>query len=88
MTGEAITIEPDDIVVNWRDLLPKPKKILQWKLRKREYVEVIGGRSMTPDGIDVIILKKIKLKVYELSVSPSTFEKLKHFVKVPPDVEI
>lgn len=111
LTGESISIEPEDIVVDWENLRTKPKQIVQWKLLgfwashhspslgkklfhpsweppQRACVEVIGERSMTPDEIDAIIGRKIKLRVYELSVVRSTFERLKPFVKVPTDVDV
>ncbi len=111
LMGEAIVIEQNYIVANWKDLQTKPKQILQWKLLgfwanqhsstlgkkifqplweapQRKCVEVNEGRLMTPDEIDVIIAKKIKLLVYELSVSRSTLDKLKPFVKVPADVVV
>lgn len=111
MTGKAMTIEPDDILVDWKLQQTKSNQIMQWKLLgfwanqnssslgkklfhsswmppQRECVEVVGGKLMTPEEIDVIIARKVKLRVYELSVSKSTFEKVKHFVKVPADVDV
>ncbi len=111
MTGETVTIEPDDIVVDWKNLQSKPKQILQWKLLgfwanqnspslgkklfqsswkppQRKCVEVIGGTPMTPEEMDIIISRKIKLRVYELSVGRSTLDKLKSFVKVPANIDL
>lgn len=49
----------------------------------RNGVSVVGNPQMKADNIDEIVFAKMKLRVVELSVSGSTFIKLKHFVKVP-----
>lgn len=52
----------------------------------RDDIFVVGNAQFESNKIDEIISMKMQLRVVELSVNESTFNKLKHFVKVPPIV--
>lgn len=54
----------------------------------RNDVSVVGNTEIKADNIDDLVFPKMKLRVIELSVSGSTFHKLKHFVKVPACVGV
>ncbi|KAJ6642719.1 Chitin biosynthesis protein CHS5 [Pseudolycoriella hygida] len=50
---------------------------------KRSDVVTVGTEELDGGSVDDIILKKLKLRIIELNVSPTTLDKVKHFVKVP-----
>lgn len=66
------------------------KKLFEpsWEPPQRNSVEVVDGKSMSPDEIDTIITKKITLRVIELRLTGSTIAFCKYFVKVPNDVDV
>lgn len=49
----------------------------------RNGASVIGHTETNADNIDDLLFTKLKVRVIELRVSPSTLNKLNHFVKVP-----
>lgn len=57
-----------------------------WQAPERKIVEVLGGSVMSAEDVNEVILKKMKLRIIELNISPSTLLKLRHFVRVPIDV--
>lgn len=60
----------------WRKLFGKTQP-------PRNGASVIGHAETNADNIDEVLFTKLKVRVIELRVSPSTLNKLNHFVKVP-----
>lgn len=55
-----------------------------WKPPERKNIHVIGETQVTIDDIDAIVLRKLKLRMFQLNVSPSTLKKLRHLaIDVP-----
>lgn len=58
----------------------------RWNIPQRQCVNVVGKDSLTPDEFDLLIFRKIKLRIVEIYESESTLQRLKHFVKTPTDI--
>lgn len=58
-----------------------------WQAPERKIVDVLGVSAKSAEAVNDVIFKKMKLRIFELNISHSTLLKLKHFVRVPVDVE-
>lgn len=54
-----------------------------WEVPLRKCVKVVGRQSMTPEEFDLFVFGKMKLRIIELNVSPTTLPRIKDFLKVP-----
>lgn len=61
---------------------------LKWKPPQRKGIEVVGHEeTLSAKEIDEIVFKKLKLRLIELSVTPSTLQKLRLFMfDIPADI--
>lgn len=57
-----------------------------WNPPEDRTVNIGNQQTMYDKEMDAIVLQKLKLRVIELSVVSSTFDKIKHFVTVPASV--
>lgn len=58
-----------------------------WQASPGTRVEVVGNASMSPDEIETFIFRKMQIRIIEMKVSPSTLDKIKHFVRAPTNIE-
>ncbi len=57
-----------------------------WKAVQRQSIEVVGSEPMSPEAVDAVIMRKMKIRSIELSVCKSTVSKLRYFVETPNNI--
>ena len=58
-----------------------------WQTPNRQSLQVVGhSKVLSAEEIDAMVFQKLKIRVMQLNVSPSTLVKINHFVNVPANI--
>lgn len=58
-----------------------------WQTPNRQSLQVVGhSKVISAEEIDAMVFQKMKIRVMQLNVSPSTLVKINHFVNAPANI--